>query len=127
MDIIDIRRKNLEKWVATHGVPTKEKSLFSQLKGTASFGEKVARRLEDDYKMGTGYLDTPIGSQEDLDEGASKVMAPSPASPPPWMDSEAFALLGLFYDLDIGRRRRVMQYIKDLKPSIKGAAGANKS
>lgn len=33
--------------------------MFSQLKSTGSFGEKVARRLEVQYRMGDGYLDTP--------------------------------------------------------------------
>ncbi len=57
MDIIEIRRENLRRWVAEHGTPAKEKSMFSQLKSTGSFGEKVARRLEDQYKMGDRYLD----------------------------------------------------------------------
>lgn len=59
MDITDIRRENLRRWIAKHGTPSKEKSLFSQLKSTGSFGEKVARRLEQQYKMGDLYLDTP--------------------------------------------------------------------
>jgi hypothetical protein len=58
MDIQDIRRANLARWLETHSVPPKEKSLFSQLKGTGSFGERVARRLEKDYGMGVGFLDT---------------------------------------------------------------------
>ncbi len=61
MDIVEIRRENLRRWVAEHGTPAKEKSLFSQLKSTGSFGERVARRLEDQYKMGAGYLDRPPG------------------------------------------------------------------
>ena len=59
MDIIETRRENLRRWIAANGTPAKEKSLFSQLKATGSFGEKVARRLEDQYRMGAGYLDTP--------------------------------------------------------------------
>lgn len=65
MDIIEIRRENLRRWVAANGTPTKEKSLFSQLKSNGSFGERVARRLEQQYKMGTGYLDSstsPVGN-----------------------------------------------------------------
>jgi hypothetical protein len=76
MDIVERRRANLRRWVAEHGTPPKEKSYFSQLKGTASFGEKVARRLEEQYKMGAGYLDTrspdedpPGPSLVDLPEG----------------------------------------------------------
>lgn len=57
MDIQDIRRANLMRWLETHSTPAREKSLFSQLKGTGSFGERVARRLEADYGMGVGFLD----------------------------------------------------------------------
>jgi hypothetical protein len=57
MDIQDIRRHNLARWLETNSVPPKEKSLFSQLKGGGSFGERVARRLEHVYGMGEGYLD----------------------------------------------------------------------
>jgi SOS-response transcriptional repressor LexA len=59
MDIVEIRRANLRRWVAQNGTPPKEKSLFSQLKANGSFGERVARRLETQYKMGTGWLDQP--------------------------------------------------------------------
>jgi hypothetical protein len=58
MDIVEIRRANLRRWVAKNGTPVKERSLFSQLQTTGSFGERVARRIEDQYKMGVGYLDT---------------------------------------------------------------------
>ncbi|WP_250518623.1 hypothetical protein [Caballeronia sp. ATUFL_M1_KS5A] len=57
MDIQDTRRANLAEWLKTHSVPQREKSLFSQLKGGASFGERLARRLESDYSMGEGFLD----------------------------------------------------------------------
>src|ERR1700761_8858451 len=57
MNIQDTRRANLARWLETHSVPAAEKSLFSQLKGSGSFGERVARRLERDYGMGEGYLD----------------------------------------------------------------------
>lgn len=60
MDKVETRRENLRRWVANNGTPAKEKSLFSQLKATGSFGEKVARRLEQQYRMGDGYLDTPV-------------------------------------------------------------------
>lgn len=61
MDIVETRRENLRRWVATNGTPAKERSFFSQLQKDASFGERVARRLEQQYKMGAGYLDRPIG------------------------------------------------------------------
>jgi hypothetical protein len=57
----DIRRYNLKRWTDSYGIPQKEKSYFSQLMtSTASFGEKAAARLESQYGMGEGYLDTPI-------------------------------------------------------------------
>lgn len=59
MDIQDIRRANLMRWLETHTTPRDEKSLFSQLKAGGSFGERVARRLEADYGMGAGFLDLP--------------------------------------------------------------------
>lgn len=58
MDIQEIRRANLMRWLERNSIPQREKSLFSQLKGGASFGERVARRLEVDYGMGVGFLDT---------------------------------------------------------------------
>ena len=71
----EIRRARLKLWVETHAVPSKEKSYFSQLlNGISSFGEKAARRLERDYGMGGGFLDTP------LDEPASQ-SAPGVKSP----------------------------------------------
>lgn len=53
------RRARLRQWFSTRSVPAKEKSYLSQLMtGTASFGERAARRLEKDYSMGAGYLDS---------------------------------------------------------------------
>lgn len=62
MNIIEIRRENLRRWIAEHGTPSKERSLFSQLKADGSFGERVARRLEEQYRMGPGYLDKDLGA-----------------------------------------------------------------
>lgn len=70
MDIVETRRENLRRWVAKNGTPEKEKSLFSQLKATGSFGEKVARRLEKQYRMGDGYLDAH-GAQVSAPEKAN--------------------------------------------------------
>ena len=79
MDIIEIRRENLRRWIAEHGTPVKEKSLFSQLKSTGSFGEKVARRLEEQYKMGAFYLDTHQGGASAADlPGAVEVRVAEP-------------------------------------------------
>lgn len=58
MSIQDTRRANLRAWAQKHGTPSKEKSYFSQiLSGTSPIGERAARRLERDYRMGEGFLD----------------------------------------------------------------------
>lgn len=60
MTITELRRENLRRWFSIRAIPNKEKSYLSQLMkvgGTASFGEKAARRLEKDYGMEPGYLD----------------------------------------------------------------------
>lgn len=55
----EIRARNLRQWFSGKTVPQKEKSYISQLmNGKASFGEKSARRLEQDYGMPFYYLDT---------------------------------------------------------------------
>lgn len=60
-----IRQLNLSRWFEGKTLPTKEKSFLSQLmNGKSSFGEKAARRLERDYGMPAGYLD----SEAQLDE-----------------------------------------------------------
>lgn len=77
MTIQEIRRANLRAWVQQNGAPSKEKSYFSQvLSGTAPIGERAARRLERDYRMGEGFLDLP-------QQGDTK---PTPEAPPhsPW-------------------------------------------
>lgn len=94
MNITEIRRENLKRWVAEHGTPAKERSLFSQLKADGSFGERVARRLEADYKMGDGYLDrdptassppapvaAPPANVLELMPGAMRVRAVGPDDP----------------------------------------------
>ncbi|WP_426110996.1 LexA family protein [Massilia sp. PWRC2] len=82
MDIIEIRRANLRRWLATNGTPTKEKSLFSQLKGVGSFGEKVARRLEAQYRMGDGWLDRiPEGLDAVFDENVTSASVGARAIP----------------------------------------------
>lgn len=73
MDITEIRRENLRRWVAEHGTPAKERSLFSQLKADGSFGERVARRLEEQYRMGAGFLD-----QEPDEEGGAEKKVEQP-------------------------------------------------
>jgi hypothetical protein len=56
--IAENRRRRLKLWTETHSIPPAEKSYFSQLiNGVGSFGEKAARRLEEKYQMGNGFLD----------------------------------------------------------------------
>lgn len=58
-DLKEIRINNLKEWFKNRTLPLKDKSLISQLmSGRASFGEKVSRRLEAEYGMGEGYLDS---------------------------------------------------------------------
>ncbi|WP_252979663.1 S24 family peptidase [Burkholderia glumae] len=62
MEIAANRRARLRLWFENRTIPPKEKSYLSQLLGgSAPFGERAARRLEADYGMGAGYLDTPVG------------------------------------------------------------------
>lgn len=77
MDIVDTRRARLRLWFTNRTLPASEKSYLSQLMtGRASFGERAARRLERDYGMDPGYLDSPLGSgEEPLD-------MPTPEQPP---------------------------------------------
>lgn len=79
MDITETRRENLRRWVAENGTPVKERSLFSQLKANGSFGERVARRLEADYKMGEKFLDRDVNTSKEsrasLPPGAKRVHA----------------------------------------------------
>ncbi len=75
MTIQEIRRANLRAWVQQNGTPSKEKSYFSQvLSGTAPIGERAARRLERDYRMGEGFLDAAQGEAPSTPE----VPPPSP-------------------------------------------------
>ncbi|WP_407078475.1 hypothetical protein [Xenorhabdus bovienii] len=61
----NIRQQRLRDWFSGKNLPEKEKSYLSQLmNGKASFGEKAARRLERDYRMPDGYLDTDTNNSE---------------------------------------------------------------
>ena len=55
----EIRRRRLKEWFSEKSLPEKEKSYLSQLiNGRSSFGERAARRLERDYGMPSGFLDS---------------------------------------------------------------------
>ncbi|WP_340615181.1 hypothetical protein [Xenorhabdus thailandensis] len=61
----NIRQQRLKDWFSDKTLPEKEKSYLSQLmNGKASFGEKAARRLERDYHMPEGYLDSGSNDAE---------------------------------------------------------------
>lgn len=82
MNIIETRRANLRRWIAEHGTPAKERSLFSQLKADGSFGERVARRLEEQYRMGPGYLDQDLGAAgEEFKQQQGEVIRGRAAAP----------------------------------------------
>ncbi|QIU87855.1 hypothetical protein [Yokenella regensburgei] len=65
MDTKEIRRQRLAEWFSDKTLPEKEKSYLSQLiNGKSSFGERAARRIERDYSMPTGFLDSsPIDGE----------------------------------------------------------------
>jgi len=76
MEIAHTRRARLREWFKNRSVPADEKSYLSQLMGgKASFGERAARRLERDYGMDPGFLDTP------LDQGADAIATAVPSAP----------------------------------------------
>lgn len=59
MSTKETRIARLKEWFSGKTLPANEKSYLSQLmKGSASFGEKAARRLEATYGMPDGYLDS---------------------------------------------------------------------
>lgn len=77
MDIADTRRARLRLWFTSRTLPATEKSYLSQLMtGRASFGERAARRLERDYGMDPGYLDSPVES------GGESLTMSLPEQPP---------------------------------------------
>lgn len=63
--ITKVRRENLKKWFSNKTVPEKDRSFVSQLISgkTPSFGEKAARRLENENNMPPFYLDTPQSAE----------------------------------------------------------------
>lgn len=66
MEKKEIRRKRLKEWFADRAIPEREKSYISQLvNGKVSFGERAARRLENEYGMPTGLLDMSYEDESD--------------------------------------------------------------
>jgi hypothetical protein len=78
---VSTRRARLAQWVAKYGVPPNERSYFSQLARDASFGEKVARRLEKQYGMPHKFLDTPIEDQVQLESPLAAALTTTAKTP----------------------------------------------
>lgn len=116
MDTQERRRAQLRKWIAGNSVPPKEKSYFSQLlSGTASFGERAARRIEDDYGMGRGYLDSAENA---------------PAATPPESELADVAELVLLYgQLEKQDREKALAMMRTMRDKLTvnggGRASAN--
>ncbi|ECE1929299.1 hypothetical protein V9J34_001344 [Salmonella enterica] len=68
MDIKEIRRLRLKEWFNGKMLPKKDQSYISQVLNGKGMGEKAARRLEVDYGMPDGYLDTPFEAGMRVDE-----------------------------------------------------------
>ncbi|NUX55951.1 hypothetical protein [Paraburkholderia youngii] len=106
MDIHEMRRAALQQWVNEHGVPPREKSYFSQLlSGTASFGERAARRLEQDYGMAPGCLEHPERPRPQQGE-AAETHSPSTHA--------MKRIAGLFAQLDASEIDRVIDALEML-------------
>lgn len=66
----EIRRRRLKEWFSEKSLPEKEKSYLSQLiNGRSSFGERAARRLERDYGMPSGFLDSDTSDSQSTQPG----------------------------------------------------------
>lgn len=94
--IVANRRKRLAKFFEGSSRPETEKSLLSQLiNGKAPFREKVARRLEVTYGMGSGYLDLD-NDGEPVDGGGGRlILRPGEADSILSIVSSALKLAGL--------------------------------
>lgn len=104
MNVQERRRRRLLRWADENGVPPKERSLFSQIKsGTTTIGEKLARRLEREYRLGDGYLDF-------ADEGEAQEPPPEPL--PPTLKDVA-ELIALYGQLPADYRPMILNFIRD--------------
>lgn len=104
-NIAAVRRKQLAAWVTDNAVPSKEKSLFSQLlNGKSSFGERVSRRLERDYGMPPFFLDG-------FDLG-SHPLQESPDMPYGYIDHRANYTHISVYDVQPGEHERSLAWLE---------------
>jgi hypothetical protein len=119
MDKVQLRRENLRKWVAAHGTPSGEKSYFSQLiNGSASFGEKSARRLEREYRMGDMYLDSH--DKKKIDD-PSQILSLKQKNDKEECDEldDLIELAMLYKKAGNAARIRLMKYARALETSVK--------
>ncbi|HWW07542.1 hypothetical protein [Collimonas sp.] len=118
MDKVQLRRDNLRKWVATHGAPSGEKSYFSQLiNGSASFGEKSARRLEREYKMGDMYLDSH--DKKKIDDPSQTLSVKQKSDKENDELDDLIELAVLYRKAGNAARVRLMKYARALEGSAK--------
>lgn len=140
MEITETRRIQLRHWFSERTIPPKEKSYLSQLMtGTASFGERAARRLERDYGMGHMYLDrveSPEEKASDVDvayrSGDSVVLIECKSVPPAdemdlmWVSAYDRKLLTLVHGTDEDGRRTVMRAAEAVPRVVTPVAIRNK-
>lgn len=143
MEITETRRTQLRNWFSERTIPPKEKSYLSQLMtGTASFGERAARRLERDYGMGHMYLDSVDGQEDksklandvDLAYGSadSVVLVEVKNTPPAdemdlmWVSPYDRKLLTLVHGTDEDGRRTVMRAAEAVPRVVSPVAVRNK-
>jgi hypothetical protein len=119
MDIQEIRRENLRKWVKENGTPQGEKSYFSQLLkgGETPFGEKAARRIEADYKMGDKYLDAPTASPARMSAVKDALQTQDEYNE----TDEIIELLTLFQQMDRRARGRLLDAARSAAKTSRGA------
>jgi hypothetical protein len=135
MEISDIRRAKLKQWFEKRAIPPKEKSYLSQLMtGTASFGERAARRLERDYGMDKGYLDGgEAQSGQDTERDVSHITLVEPkvnAEPEDmslmWVTGKGRELLTEFYSTDKDGQESILRAAKAVQKVMRPTAVTNK-
>ena len=121
---VALRRKKLLQWIALNGTPANEKSLFSQLKGTGSFGEKVARRLEERYRMGERYLDTaeapPVNNAPPSGNDFMRALSLTVEAP------EEVEYLAVYRLADENERKLIDRAVSIVRQRINSGAPSNK-
>lgn len=116
----EIRRQRLKEWFDGKTLPKNEKSFISQLiTGTASFGERAARRIEKDYGMPDLYLDSevPLKPVEPIETNApegSKIAVYDDLSE---LDPDKYVLIDR-YELNLSAGTGNVQWVINTKDPI---------